>query len=82
MWDNMCEDKKTCNWYDRKGWKEQNDQLEGSFTTSEEFAMKFLEFHLFGSTSLECPCCCHFVDPDGNCGNCGWKNILLVKGLI
>ncbi len=78
----MCEDKNSCNWYDRKGWKEANvGDIEG-FGTESQFLEAFMKYHLFGATSLECPCCYHYVDPDGDCGNCGWNNVMLRNGMI
>ena len=70
----MCEGMK-CEFYDKEKWREDG------FKTFNEFLEYFMEKSLFG-TNLECPCCGFYVDPDGDCGNCNWKNVLLKMGMI
>jgi hypothetical protein len=78
----MCEDKAQCEFYSGKKWKDAQVGDKFGFKSLDEFFTAFMEYHLFGSSSLECPCCGMYVDPDGNCGNCGWANILLKMGVI
>ncbi len=78
----MCEDKSPCEFYTNEGWKNAQVGDKEGFATLDEFFTAFMEYHLFGGSSLECPCCYMYVDPDGDCGTCGWKNVLSVMGVM
>lgn len=78
----MCEDKEKCDWYTRKGWKDANIGEKEGFDSLDDYFTAFMQYHLFGGSSLECGCCGAYVDPDGNCGICGWENVMLRMGVM